>query len=244
MMTKKIYYCDNCGAVIDDFNENIGICSFCGSKVSVPNRYEQNPTLLEIPYGVTEISDGQYKDNKIIEKVIIPETVLYIGNNSFENCIVLSEINIPRSVKVIGNSAFKHTLISELFLPNTIEILGKDVFMDCYNLSKVTIESGFSYNMDQTFKWCNNLCDVKCDLYDFYPSINKTNETPYKKDDRPTFFDAFQATDFFYTVKNAFKRSYDSGRCFLCGGEIQKKIFSKSYCLNCGCDYEQVRYLK
>ncbi len=236
--------CPNCGAEIEVFKNGYGICSFCGSKVEIDLKNKVSDNQLIIPFGTIEIKNSEYKNNRNLVTVIIPDTVQYIGESAFENCERLEEVNIPRSIRKIGNYAFKNTGLKSLNIPNSIEQIGKEAFMDCNNLTDLFIEPEFNYSLNQTFKKCSNLNNVQCNLYDFYPSLIRGTETHEKKDSRSTFFDAFQGTEFYYKIFDAFQKSYNSGVCFLCGGTIKKPFIGYHQCQKCGCDYSMIRSLK
>ena len=63
---------------------------------------------LDIPDGVTQISNRMCYNNQKLQKVTIPDSVTSIGNNSFQLCTCLIQIAIPSSVTSIGTAAFSN----------------------------------------------------------------------------------------------------------------------------------------
>ncbi len=73
-------------------------------------------TRLIIPSsinGVTivGIADSAFKDNKVLQTVIIPDTVKTIGANAFDCCSKLNYLTIGKGVETIGNDAFSDTVM-------------------------------------------------------------------------------------------------------------------------------------
>ncbi len=65
---------------------------------------------------VTRIAESAFADNKVIQRAILPDSLVQIGSNAFRACGSLQEVNIPASVTTIPDSAFGY----------------------CYSLTKVT----------------------------------------------------------------------------------------------------------
>ncbi len=106
-----------------------------------------------IPDGITAISDGLFKDNKSITKIIIPENVTEIGSYAFAGCSNLSEINLPESIVSIGSYAFKDcTSLKSIEIPDGITHL-EATFDDCLALEKITLPEGLK-TMWGAFRGC------------------------------------------------------------------------------------------
>lgn len=63
-------------------------------------------TVIELPKGLTEISDKMFYSCTTLEEIAIPSTVTKIGKEAFSGCQAISEIIIPNSVESIGTQAF------------------------------------------------------------------------------------------------------------------------------------------
>ena len=62
---------------------------------------------VNIPFGLTEIPAGAFKNCNQVLKVAIPESVIAIGRSAFEGCNSLASINLPGRVTTIRESAFR-----------------------------------------------------------------------------------------------------------------------------------------
>ena len=66
-------------------------------------------TNIEIPNGVTSISDNAFYDCDGLTSITIPNSVTSIGDNAFYDCDGLTSVTIPNSVTRIGVEAFSYT---------------------------------------------------------------------------------------------------------------------------------------
>ncbi len=83
-------------------------------------------TEIEIPSSFTAYGET-YKITKIAPR-------------TFEGCRLLESIIIPDTVKIIGNEAFKHCLsLKNITIPDGVEIIGSYVFEACKSLKTITI---------------------------------------------------------------------------------------------------------
>ncbi len=99
---------------------------------------DRDASHIDIPYGVTEIKEGQFEGFSNLVSVSIPETVTSIGENAFAGSS-LESITILDSVESIGDRAFIgcHNLTSVSI--ENVEIIGRGAFEGCYNLESITI---------------------------------------------------------------------------------------------------------
>ncbi|MBQ2876092.1 MAG: leucine-rich repeat domain-containing protein [Clostridia bacterium] len=121
------------------------------SRVSITG-YEGTSSTVTIPdaingYKVTSIGEDAFKDNTVIEKVIISENVIQIAANAFYSCYNLTEVAIPSKVTRIDACAFYGCGISEIIIPKSVEKLGISALSYCPVLTKVTIEDGSALNL-------------------------------------------------------------------------------------------------
>lgn len=91
-----------------------------GAEVTILG-YNGSESVMVIPaeirgMPVTRIAESAFADNKVIQRAILPDSLVQIGSNAFRACGALQEVNIPASVTTIPDSAFGY----------------------CYNLMKVT----------------------------------------------------------------------------------------------------------
>lgn len=114
-------------------NANLYICGTDGKAELV--------TELNIPDGVTKISDYAFCNCSNFTKISIPNTVTEIGDHAFYDCSAITGDNIPSNLKVIGNSAFLNCNgIKTLNIPSTVEKVGANAFANCDNLTSVNFD--------------------------------------------------------------------------------------------------------
>ncbi len=89
---------------------------------------------------ITEIGSGAFRDNKTIEKVIIPEGITSIGPSAFSGCTSLKEISLPATISWIADSAFENcTSLRSVFIPTDTRI-ESFAFANCTALETIAIQ--------------------------------------------------------------------------------------------------------
>ncbi|MBE6686017.1 MAG: leucine-rich repeat domain-containing protein [Ruminococcaceae bacterium] len=76
--------------------------------------YNGSDPYLNIPdkidgIKVVEIEENAFKDNSVIEKVKLPDTVTKLGDSCFSGCGSLKEVYISENVDVIPDSCFSYS---------------------------------------------------------------------------------------------------------------------------------------
>lgn len=99
--------------------------------------YLGNKSIVEIPYGITEIGEEAFAYIRL-QSVVIPDTVRIIGEEAFDNTW-MKEVEIPEGVEVIEYAAFRNCSLTELVLPNSLLEIGNWAFS---NLDLETIQFG------------------------------------------------------------------------------------------------------
>ncbi len=117
-------------------------CPFCGATFVIWDaewdRY--SPTVKHIPYGITEIGSGAFRNCCNLAEVHIPPTVVVIGGSAFHSCYSLKAIIIPDSVLYIGDRAFVFcSALEKVTLPKSIVVINEYTFDECRALSEVNI---------------------------------------------------------------------------------------------------------
>ena len=100
-------------------------------------RYFGHDSIVQIPKGIKYIKGGAFSE-KNVEKVIIPDTVMYIGDNPFAGCNNLKEIVTHGKYQVIDKTLydnFEKRLIgcwnykeSIIFIQSGTKRIGKNAF--------------------------------------------------------------------------------------------------------------------
>lgn len=245
--------CKGCGASISS-KGSLTVCEYCGTTHIVSENNNASFAIklgylidyngvgedIILPFGVKFIKSGFFRENKGIKTVVFPESLIEIEDDAFFGCENLGYISLPKSLMKIGKRAFKCTGLEEVHLSASLKKVDEEAFMGCESLKKVTIEKGFSYALTKVFKGCRLLEDVKISNEDFYPSLKASMMTKKNGDIRPTYFDAFQGTQYFRKMYN--KAVLDKC-CPFCGGKMKAKIFAaKVICTSCCCEMEYSNY--
>ena len=101
---------------------------------------------------VTKIGKYAFRNEKNIQKVMIPNSVTVIGEDAFEYCTGLTSVTIPDSVTEIGEFAFcRCTGLVSVTIPDSVTKIGTYAFFGCANLSKVTLNEGLKEIYDSAF---------------------------------------------------------------------------------------------
>ena len=140
-------------------------------------------TQLDIPDGITFVSDYAFCYLSGLEKVTVPNSVLSIGANAFTGCVELgiielsdgitkirerafqgcsnlNTINLPNSISQIDDYVFSGCGFTSIDLPNSITILGNGVFSSCKNLVSISLPNNLSTLREGMFLACFNLNSV------------------------------------------------------------------------------------
>ena len=68
--------------------------------------YKGNAKEVHIPSGVTLVSNGLFRNNLSIERVVLPDSITEIVDDMFYGCANLKSINIGKNIRSIGSRAF------------------------------------------------------------------------------------------------------------------------------------------
>ena len=88
-------------------------------------------SIVNIPGGVKQVSDGVLRDHMGITAVNLPDTVETIGEDAFKGCHNLTTVNGGKNVKSIGAGAFQGCTLSNVTIPSSVEEIG----LAAYDLS-------------------------------------------------------------------------------------------------------------
>lgn len=124
----------------------------------------QNCKLLEkviLPSTLIKIEQGGFEGCKMLDNIIIPENVSEIGTFAFRNCTSLQSISFGGSVSSIGSEAFINcTSLKSVIIPKSVEYLGVSAFEGCCSLNKVVMSCNLKEIEATTFKDCVELQEV------------------------------------------------------------------------------------
>ena len=129
---------DDTDTGIDDNTEKdpaLAIFTVTGGRITGLTEHGEELKNIEIPSEIngkkiTSIGVSAFSGNKLLESIVIPDTVTKIGFKAFENCTSLRSITIPESVTYINREAFS----------------GCRMLIEVCNLSKLDIKIGSEEN--------------------------------------------------------------------------------------------------
>lgn len=120
-----------------------------------------NLTGISLPATITSIENYAFKNNKSLQVLVIPDSVLIIGRESFFGCSSISSLNLGTNVKTIGYGAFEGcSSITEIVVPDSVTLLGDRVFKDCAELENVELGEGVTTISSYCFSGCSKLTSV------------------------------------------------------------------------------------
>ena len=145
--------------------------------------------LTDFVFGeeVEHIPDFLCNNLRLLNTIVIPNSVTTIGDGAFNSCTGLTEVTIPNSVTSIGSSAFSGcTGLTEVTIPNSVTTIGNGAFYECTGLQKVTIGNSVTAIGYGAFYSCTGLTEViwnARNAQDF-----QDNSSPFSGCDRLTDF--------------------------------------------------------
>lgn len=96
---------------------------------------------LNIPEGVTEISDYCFPDN-LFSEIQLPSTLKVISSGALNNNCFCEPIVFPEGMLAIRDNAFGSCgQIPSIYLPSSIQTIGGGAFNECYNISSITCDA-------------------------------------------------------------------------------------------------------
>lgn len=105
-------------------------------------KYKGNAKDLVIPKTIqglpVEVING-FEGNKKIKSVVIPSSVKVILGNAFFDCASLEKVTLPEGLLFIGFFAFGNTGLTSVTLSKSLEYLLTGAFRDCNNLTEINI---------------------------------------------------------------------------------------------------------
>lgn len=117
-------------------------------------------TTLQLPSGLTEISDGALGGSNA-EKVIIPPSVTKIATGAFSSMKNLKSVTIPASVTSLGEMIFQDCPALETAVVEAkVDLLPPYTFRNCAKLSSVTLPATLSAVGQGAFAGCTSLAGI------------------------------------------------------------------------------------
>lgn len=124
-----------------------------------------NPSVtLPAKYGERQysVAINAFRNNTVIENVVIPDGILAIGNNTFWGASALKTVKIGSGPEQLNwNNFYQCTSLESVTLPDTLNKLGRWVFKECVSLREIDIPDGVTEIGDSAFEECTLLARVK-----------------------------------------------------------------------------------
>ena len=115
---------------------------------------------LDLPVGLTSISDEAFQSCTSLSSLTIPEGVSSIGKYAFRECNIGS-LSIPGSVASIGEEAFSNCVyLTSVTIANGVPAISKRMFYMCMYLTTVNIPASVLTIGDHAFSSCSALTTV------------------------------------------------------------------------------------
>ncbi len=138
-------YSENHYSVPEHYNytvndDKVTITGYTGqyANILIPSMIDGKP--------VTMIYTGAFRNNQVIESVIVPDGITQIGDSAFMYCNNLKNIELPESLQYIGNETFHSCKsLSSINLPNRITGLGLYDFYKCTSLKSIQLPTNLNY---------------------------------------------------------------------------------------------------
>ncbi len=91
---------------------------------------------------ITSIAESAFYNNKVLESVTLPSSLITVERYAFKNCTGLSEVKFNDNLRNIGYQAFYGcTRLTSLEIPTNIVSCNTDVFAGCTKLTEVTFRN-------------------------------------------------------------------------------------------------------
>ena len=101
---------------------------------------DEDIVALEIPDGVTSITDYAFHGCSSLASITIPDGMTSIGSGAFYDCSSLTSITIPDGVTSINDYAFYDcSSLTSISIPDSVTSIGDWAFFDCKSLTSITI---------------------------------------------------------------------------------------------------------
>ncbi len=154
----------------EKYAEGYQITRYTGDypEITVPAEYNELPvvrigeeafvdsdlTTVVIPYTVTEIGYGAFRDIYSLERVTI-EGAAVIEDRAFAGCSGMFQLKLGRTVS-IGFEAFEGCRgLRAVALPEGMRTVGDSAFIDCYNLETVDFPDSLESIGNSAFAFCD-----------------------------------------------------------------------------------------
>ena len=100
-------------------------------------------------------------DNKVLQKVILPESLREIGMSAFAKCKALSIIKLPESVTTLNDWIFEGAeSLRTINIPSGVTTIPQGLFYGALGIETINIPSSVTSIGDVAFAYCSRLKEV------------------------------------------------------------------------------------
>jgi hypothetical protein len=137
---------------------------YLSNKVLCANKciHEKIIKKLLIPDSVIAIGREAFSDNVAITNIIVSQKLEYIGQKAFSGCWKVVDFILPSTIKYIETEAFDgcYNAFKELTIPASIKRIGSHAFRGCISLEKVVFLSTIDIIGSGIFESCDKLKEI------------------------------------------------------------------------------------
>ena len=124
-----------------------------GAWVRIPETHSGEP--------VVAIGKHAFEEVRILEKVMIPDTVIWIDSYAFRNCANLWSAELPSGLLTLNGESFKGCAkLREIAIPEGVREIRGNTFEGCERLSTVVLHDGIVDIHAYAFKDCSSLRQI------------------------------------------------------------------------------------
>ena len=162
--------------IIDGNGKITGVNNIDGiTELIIPNQV--NGTTVK------SLQNYLFKNNKTLQHIELPDTILDVGLGTFQNCSNLNFVKLPANITVLYEYTFKNcTALKSITLPNTLIEIRSDCFRNS-GLESIDFPDSLTDIWLYTFAFCENLSTVNLNKVEYIGDMafqNCTNLTAIK----------------------------------------------------------------
>ena len=116
---------------------------------------------LVIEEGVTAISDGAFRECRLLKSAVFPNSVTTMGESIFFQCSELTSVVLPSSLEVIPQGIFYSCKkLTSVSIPESVKEISATAFAGCNSLPFVNIPEGVVSIGFNAFYVCSSLKSI------------------------------------------------------------------------------------
>lgn len=107
----------------------------------VPENYlsESNIKEFVVPSHIDRVSTAAFWECGELEKVTLPEGLIFIEDSAFSECHKLAQINLPSTLEYIYEDAFAETALKHVVIPDNVTRVSRHCFEECKQLETIKL---------------------------------------------------------------------------------------------------------